>query len=243
MLQLLVPWLFACASCDNPASSASLPWCEVCRESLRSCPPICSFCASLDCAAQTHCLRPWRPFAPELPELPRIEARYLLVGPGYRLLRRWKTRPGRISSRRVLRSNTSAHLEPGSPVLVPVPQRWERSWRLGHQPALEVARALAQERNLEVRPLLELDAGNRREPRQATLGLQQRLGRQLKYRLKPEVSAPRHAIVVDDFLTTGRTARSAAQALIRAGTERVDFFFLGFRPNLLRQERASVRRK
>lgn len=43
-------------------------------------------------------------------------------------------------------------------------------------------------------------------------------------------------ILVDDFMTSGRTIKAASQALGKAGIGRVDVFCLGVRPRLRRLE-------
>ncbi len=240
MLDLLFPFLLRCPVCEGAPARECLPWCETCRSSLQRCPPLCPGCAGVGCPPVGPCSRPWRLFAPELPRPFRIEARYLLVGAGYRLLRDWKRRPGRSSSRFILSPDPSPTADwplGETPVLVPVPQHRARSWRLGHHPAGAVAEWLGRQRGLAVVPALELgpqpgQAGTR----QARLNREARLSQRFSFRLAQGQPVPAHAVVVDDFLTTGLTARAAAQALRAAGTRRVDFYFLGFRPELSRSE-------
>jgi predicted amidophosphoribosyltransferase len=240
--QWLVP-LLLCPACRKPASAGALPWCQSCWESRVLCPPICSECGGIGCPIDGQCLRPWLRFADWLPHCPTLICQYLLVGPGYRLLRSWKTRPGELSQRRILES-----LEPDlfqnlalteKTAWVPVPQSAKRSWQLGHHPARELAHAFAALAGGRPEALLAINAQGPAAaplPRQAALSQPERLARRFGFSLSHDAALeqlPDHAIVVDDFLTTGSTALAAAWLLHQAGVSRIDFAFLGFRPGRL----------
>ncbi len=254
--QWLVP-LLLCPACRKPASPEALPWCQSCWESRVLCPPLCSECGGIGCPPQGACLRPWLRFADWLPERPNLICQYLLVGPGYRLLRSWKTRPGELSQKRILGS-----IEPElfqaltlteKTAWVPVPQSAKRSWQLGHHPARELAQTFAKLAGQgSLVPLLEIGQKNSsltparigphdttqtaHPTRQAALSQPERLARRFGFSLHQDFALeplPEHAIIVDDFLTTGSTALAAAWLLHQAGVRRIDFAFLGFRPDRL----------
>ncbi|GAB3731795.1 ComF family protein [Silanimonas algicola] len=103
--------------------------------------------------------------------------------------------------------------------LVPVPLHRRRLRQRGHDQALGLARdwgralrlpvlvgALRRER--DTRPQTQLDAAQRR--------------RNLAAAFSMRAPSPRHVALVDDVLTTGSTARAAAEALQEAGAMRVD---------------------
>jgi predicted amidophosphoribosyltransferase len=99
--------------------------------------------------------------------------------------------------------------------IVPVPPApWRHRWR-GFDPANAIARPLAAQTGLSLRPCLRRTQG----PRQ--------VGRPRAERLEqpPEVSVaakpPERAILVDDVVTTGATLGACARALRAGGSERV----------------------
>ncbi len=108
---------------------------------------------------------------------------------------------------------------PRPEALVPVPLHRQRLRQRGHDQALGLARdwghalrvpvldgALRRER--DTRPQTELDAAQRQNNLDAAFRM--------------HAPCPRHVAIVDDVLTTGSTARAAAEALHAAGAARVD---------------------
>jgi len=105
--------------------------------------------------------------------------------------------------------------------LVPIPLHRQRLRQRGYDQALELARPLARQLGLPLRDDVlrrvrataaqsRLDAGARRRNLRAA------------FAVRTGVSLPAHVALVDDVMTTGATARSAATALLRAGVRRVD---------------------
>ena len=237
--------LFQCMACDETGpDSGSLPLCQLCLDSLIPCPPLCAQCTGLACSP-AQCSRPWIQQPPGNP-IRSFSARYLLIGQGFRVLKRWKTHSGLAFDRRVLgrdlgrpfRESTALKLGTAGAVVVAIPQDPRRSRSLGGNPAERIAYALARITGLEVQKVLqapELRSG----PRQAERSATERLESPMKFRATGP--CPKRIILVDDFMTTGHTLRSAAAALARAGTREVDVFCLGFRPPLDRGPEKRIR--
>lgn len=105
-------------------------------------------------------------------------------------------------------------LEPRAPagsIFVPVPRAWSRLVRYGVDPARLIAAELARRTNGQV------VHGLRREihtPRRAGSNRDQ-----VKWVFRPRLRLKRDYVLVDDVLTTGRTALAAAQALLPARAE------------------------
>lgn len=228
----LLPF-FRCPACDRTPDTASFPLCGICAQSLIDCPPLCPNCLNPGACGSTpeSCLKPWRT-PPTWQRLQSVSARYLLVGPGYSVLKRWKTGSGSALDHLVLRSNPmqdSAWKKHEVTVLVPMPQSWTRSWMLGNRPSLKISRWLERESRI---PVLDALAPSEQPIRQAELSLQERLGNRIFFPPGPESSriAGNRALLVDDFITSGRSIRAAAEALHRLGATEVHAFALGFRP-------------
>jgi len=106
-----------------------------------------------------------------------------------------------------------------SVVLVPVPTASSRVRKRGYDQAQLLARALARQHHQEYVPCL------RRSGQQHQVGatrLQRVTQLQAAYRcVSPRRIAGRHAILIDDVLTTGATLEAAAKVLKQAGAARV----------------------
>src|SRR6185437_13351398 len=130
-------FLLTCLACDNSPEASSFPLCPECRESLKAAPPLCARCGSPICPS-SRCLRPWITLVP----LKSLSAAYLLIGPSYRVLRRWKISASPAFDRHVLRKARTQH---DIDVIVPVPQSLRRSWALRHSPARKIAHWLSRD--------------------------------------------------------------------------------------------------
>ncbi|HUP56918.1 MAG TPA: hypothetical protein VM598_05650, partial [Bdellovibrionota bacterium] len=147
----MIHHLFRCSGCGESAPER-LPLCSVCAESLIPCPELCSHCGSPLCGA-SECLKPWAPLDP----LGSLHASYLFIGQGHEVLKAWKFKSGPLLDRRVLRLEPSlaARLAAlGLRAIVPLPQRFERSFQLKGSPSERIARWVSRETDVPVRPLL-----------------------------------------------------------------------------------------
>ncbi len=159
-----------------------------------------------------------------------MTAKYLLIEPGYQVLKRWKVTQGHSFDRQVLKPNaalTEKWRTFGADAVVPIPQRWRRAWRLGGSPAENLARWVCRETQLPLAHVLG-PSNHRKEKRQAELDAWDRMSQNLKFACVS--NPPQSIILVDDFHTTGRTLKAATQTLLAHGVLRIHAFFLGIRP-------------
>lgn len=129
--------------------------------------------------------------------------------------------------RRLDLAHTLAHLlverlrhTPALPdVLVPVPLHVSRLRERGYNQSLELARAIGKKLALPVNTRIAYRV--RATPTQTGLPLELR-ARNLRnaFRVESDLSG-RHVAIVDDVMTSGHTANALAQALRRAGAERI----------------------
>lgn len=110
----------------------------------------------------------------------------------------------------------------GDATLVPVPVHPERLRDRGYNQAALLARALGRRCGRPVADVLE-----RRRPTEK----QHRLNRAARLRnlagafaVREHAEAPRHALLVDDILTTSATLEACGAVLVAAGAERVRGF-------------------
>ena len=258
--------LFRCVACeDSGLTLTSFPLCSLCERALVHCPRLCSRCAGLSCPEE-FCSRPWIVLPPEIP-IRSYSAKYVLIGRGFGVLKKWKIHAGPAFDRKVLNrighSTALIHssqsfqkleksenafakpgiefaksepelglglarltIEPPKLVIVPVPQSPRRSRVLRGNPAERIAHALSQQTGLSW--MRALEPPEHRAYRQAERSAPLRYEDPLSF--KAIGPAPFRVILVDDFMTTGKTLRTAAYALARAGTREIDVFCLGVRP-------------
>ena len=102
--------------------------------------------------------------------------------------------------------------------LLPVPLHWRRRWYRGFNQADELARPVA--RHLGV-PVLRHACRVRATPFQSGLDATHRRGNlRGAFRVRGELSC-RHALLVDDVVTTGATLETLARVVLDAGATRV----------------------
>lgn len=231
----MISLLFHCLHCEGATDSLHFPLCAECAALCLDCPALCTSCGAPSCPPE-ECQRPW---LAETSVISTYDALYLAIEPGYSVLRKWKKAGGPLFDQRVLKWDISKRdafirraQENGASAIVPMPQRIQRSWRMGRSPAETLALWLSRETGLPLKRHLKLPSVLENTHRQAQLSMQERLASRLRFEVAPQTleSTGSTVILVDDFLTSGHTARSAARVLREGGFGRVLFFCLGARP-------------
>ena len=218
--------LFKCVNCLSSPSPKTFPLCEDCFTALTDAPPLCKKCAGLSC--DDVCKRKWVESPPDL-RIHSYSARYLLLGPGYTVLKSWKKNHGPALDRLVLKPNktlATAWKDFAPDMIIPIPQDAKRSWEMGGSPAHKVARWLARETQTPLTLSLEIQ---NKEKRQAELTIYERLQNKIEFIAAQDLSGKR-ILLVDDFVTTGKTTQAAAKACVEAGATQIHIFSLGVRP-------------
>jgi ComF family protein len=122
----------------------------------------------------------------------------------------------RLLAERLIDADTA---RPG--VMIPVPLNWRRHWRRGFNQAELLCRDLS--RHFGRLPWADALKRSRATVTQSELPADRRAGNVKGAfavgRLPPGL---RHAVLVDDVMTTGATLRECARVLKRAGVDRVD---------------------
>jgi len=106
-------------------------------------------------------------------------------------------------------------------LMVPVPLNWRRHWRRGFNQAELLCRDLS--RHFGGLPWADALQRSRPTVTQSELPAERRAGNVSgAFKLARLPRGVRHAVLVDDVMTTGSTLRECARVLKRAGVARVD---------------------
>jgi predicted amidophosphoribosyltransferase len=157
-----------------------------------------------------------------------------MLGQGYRVLKKWKLHRGPVFDRQVLVSNASLLANWKSlnvKAIIPIPQHFFRSWKMRGSPVEVIAQWVSAQTQLPIQRTLNMGTIQRSTKRQAQRNLGERLAsRKNRFTINPSLkSLPSSVLLVDDFMTTGRTLNEAAQTLKNAGVQQIHAFCLGVR--------------
>ncbi|MCG8392771.1 MAG: ComF family protein [Pseudomonadales bacterium] len=144
------------------------------------------------------------------------------------LIRRYKHHGDLVAERAIEQLLARAPLPwPDTDALCPLPAHWRRRWRRGFDQSERLARRLA---SLWDRPLLSALQRQRFTPMQQGLSRRQRQ-RNLRQAFRPvkDVRGLR-LVLVDDVMTTGSSARAAADCLLKQGAAEVRVWTLARTP-------------
>lgn len=236
----MLSFLFQCVVCKSEihpfSERRSFPLCPICITHLVHCPPLCSSCGSPLCLTMGEkCSRPWI----QRPQIQSYSALYLLVDPCYQILKKWKKNRGTLFDRIVLNSNPLGNLWNAfqADAIVPIPQRFLRAWEMGGSCTERIAQWVSKETGLPLIRLLRRPFRLRPGKRQAELKLQERLQTTFSFEVdREEARKFKRVILIDDFITTGRTIDLAAKSLKEAGTHRIHVFCLGLKATRIYSE-------
>ena len=190
------------------ASIVAPPACPLCRRPCRPRAPLCEGCA----AEVARSPAGWAPAsgvdacwtAALLDGAPRALVGALKFGGRVGLVA--------VAAEEILRSAPDGFLAGD---LVPVPADHGRRRRRGFDPAESLARALAAESGLALRPCLRRARGPRQVGRSRALRIAD------PPRIAAVEPAPARAVLVDDVTTTGATMAACAAVLRRSGSAEV----------------------
>jgi predicted amidophosphoribosyltransferase len=157
-----------------------------------------------------------------------------MIGHGYTVLKKWKLHRGPLFDRQILRlslKQLDCLQKFEAEAIVPIPRQFHRSWKMRGNPAEIVARRLAKHLKLPLKDILTLAPLGELQKQQAQSSLGERLlNRESRFCTQsPLDPPPNRLILVDDFMTTGRTLNEAAKVLRRFGTQRIHAHILGVR--------------
>ena len=113
-------------------------------------------------------------------------------------------------------------------IIIPIPLHWGRLTERGFNQALEIARPIARHLKLS----LDLSSCVRRYPTVPQMNLERRSRLQNvkgAFEIRKEIDV-RHAVVLDDVVTTGATVSELAALLKKRGVEKVDIWALARTP-------------
>jgi ComF family protein len=226
MLAALLDLLFppACAACDSRLrASAPGAFCAPCAESLEPLlPPYCTRCGEpFGGEGPSHpCLRCLR----KPPAFDLARAPFVYGGALREAIHRYKYGGAWDLGRHLapLVAPGAPDLDPrGFDLVVPVPLHPRRLAERGFDQAVPLARAVARESDLPLRPraLRRLRAT---APQAGLVGEARRANVRGAFAVaRPSEVAGRRVLLLDDVVTTGATARACARALREAGARAV----------------------
>jgi predicted amidophosphoribosyltransferase len=170
---------------------------------------------------------------------------YQLTDAAYPVLKRWKTRRGPIFDRQVLKHADLVKLfhyldDQKIQAIVPMPQDYRRSWKMGGSPATVLAQFVSRTSQRPVLTNILTRIHDRKRKRQAELPGWQRIQTRLYFKAKKNTSKLTSILLVDDFSTTGHTLNEAARALKEAGYGKIHTLCLGARSSLIPVQRNAL---
>jgi ComF family protein len=209
-------WPSRCLVCAEPGLDG-VDLCGDCEASLPRLRTACRRCA-LPLTSPGTCGACLRSVSP----LHRVHAACLYAAPVDRLLPRFKFHEDLAAGRVLSQVMTEAFAGLDVPdALVPIPLHVRRLRARGYDQALELARPIARALRIPLLPRL-LVRTRATAPQSERNAAARRRNVRGAFCVRAHTAVPRHAVLVDDVMTTGATLHAAASALLLAGAERVD---------------------
>jgi ComF family protein len=214
-----------CLICRGPVASAD-SLCPACWNTLQFIDgPVCDCCGlpfDIDAGPGTRCGSCLA--TPPAFDRGRAVLRYDEAGKAPLLALKHADRLDLVPAFAAWLDRAGAELLQNADLIVPVPLHAIRLWRRRYNQAAELARALARRRKLGYAAMVLQRVKN--TPSQGTMPSAAARRRNMRGafwvpRGKREAIKGKHLVLVDDVLTTGATASSAARILKRAGAASV----------------------
>ena len=225
-----------CNSCNASLFSIRKSICIRCIRSLKWAPPLCQKCGSHLCPSHQKCL-----FLTENHSfIKSYSAGYWLVGHGFRVLKSWKRNGGSFFDQMLIDPAICRiqHLPREIDGVIAIPQNLRRTLRLRRNPAEFVANQISKKLSIElIQPFLSLEKSNQR---QAQNTLIERVQKLKKFQIELGVQVPKRILLVDDFMTSGRTLKKASETLSYFGAREIHVYCLGVRPRFIKRTDQSL---
>jgi predicted amidophosphoribosyltransferase len=117
--------------------------------------------------------------------------------------------------------------------VIAIPQRFSRAWKMRGSRAEKIASWVAFQMQIPVLTPFSYKPTQPSQKRQAQLSFEGRFQKEIEFFIAPERKSEfqsiRHILLVDDFMTTGRTLQQAASLLKSLGLREIHVFCLGIR--------------
>ena len=242
--------LMLCPSCRHPTSPDRIPLCDACAAALKPATPLCPHCGSPDCLISGPnpgtCRRPWFETSNLITG---FTAGALLTDSVYGVLLAWKNRKAPLLTQRILKELRLKETLEGLgrrekfDFVTFVPQSHQRGWQLFGSTSATLAKMAAEALHVPLVAMLDVDRRRQAKstPRQAQRSLLERTNSDNPFCLtahhRLRMIQHRRILLVDDFMTTGKTIKLAAQALQPLHPSSIQVFVLGLRPPRFEQER------
>ncbi|MCC8363104.1 ComF family protein [Lysobacter sp. A6] len=209
-------WPGRCLACREPGLPG-MDLCEACECALPRMTSACLRCGLPLPVAGTCAACRMRP-----PPLREVHAACVYAAPVDRLLPRFKFHDDLAAGRLLSQLMAEAFASLDRPdALVPVPLHVGRLRSRGYDQALELARPLSRALQVPMRSRL-LVRTRATAPQSERDALARRRNVRRAFAVRAGAPVPSHIALVDDVMTTGATLHAAAEALLRAGVQRVD---------------------
>lgn len=213
--------IFTCVSCNSDLKTIT--------QTIR---PLCNFCLELLVPASDDFLKLTHPGVDVRSLfLNSLHASYLATGPTHRTLKAWKKSPSLEIESLLLNPYKECFQSLAKDFAINavtcIPQGFERSWELKGGSSYRLAHWISQKTKI---PFVHgLNLKHKIQP-QSQLNRIERKQNPIDFEATREIKNTPSVLMVDDWMTTGKTLQSSAFALRMSGVCQVHAWVLGVRP-------------